>query len=54
MNDIVELFSKFGKVQKIVKLPYDEDKCFVIMNSILEAYHAFRTLKGRLFCNGKL
>lgn len=44
MEDIRDLFSKFGKVERIVRLPYGEDKYFVTMRSILEAYHAYRVL----------
>ena len=54
MEDIRDLFSKFGKVERIVRLPYGEDKYFVTMRSILEAYHAYRVLKSRSFCNGKV
>ncbi len=54
MDDLKALFSKFGKVKRIVILPGDEDKCFVTMSFMLEAYIAFKTLKHASFCNGKI
>jgi RNA recognition motif-containing protein len=54
MEDVKALFSKFGKVKRIVIMPEGEDKCFVTMSSMLEAYQAFKNIRQAKFCNGKI
>ena len=47
---IMNLFSRFGKVTEITVFPAPNfDKCFVKMQSVIEAFAVAKKLNGRLF-----
>ena len=50
MLDVVELFSKFGKVEEVNILPYPNGHiATVTMSSIVEAFYAAKVLNNQLF-----